>query len=157
MQVGLIGLPNAGKTTLFNGLTKGEAQTAPFPFTTIEKNIGVAAIPDKRLKQLALLLNPPKVTEATIKFVDIAGLVKGASKGEGLGNQFLSHIREVDVIVHLVRCFPQANIPTATAKLDPKEALETVNYELILADLATLEKKAFKNSQASENWQQRSC
>lgn len=146
MQVGLVGLPNAGKTTLFNALTKASAATAPFPFTTIEKNIGVVAMPDERLKQLAVLLKPPKITPATIKFVDIAGLVKGASHGEGLGNQFLGHIREVEVIAHVVRCFPQANVPLATNSLDAKEAIETVNYELILADLATLEKKILKTA-----------
>lgn len=144
MQIGLVGLPNAGKTTLFNGLTKLKAATAPFPFTTIDKNVGVVAIPDKQLEQLALTLKIPKVTPATIRFVDIAGLVKGASKGEGLGNQFLSHIREVAAIAHVVRCFPQSHIPLATSKLDPKEAIEIINYELLLADLATVEKQSLK-------------
>jgi len=144
MQIGLVGLPNAGKTTLFNALTKLKAATAPFPFTTIDKNVGVVAIPDKQLEQLALTVKAPKVTAATIKFVDIAGLVKGASKGEGLGNQFLSHIREVAAIAQVVRCFPQSHIPLATSKLDPKEAVEIINYELLLADLATVEKQSLK-------------
>jgi hypothetical protein len=135
MEIGIIGLPNAGKSTLFNALTKAGAEVARYPFTTVESNVGVAEVPDQRLHLIAEVVKPQKIIPATIKFVDIAGLVRGASQGEGLGNQFLGFIRNVDAIVHVVRCFNEAHIPHPYGEVSPKVDIETVNLELILADL----------------------
>ena len=141
MKIGIVGLPNVGKSTLFNSITKAGAECANYPFCTIEPNVGVVAVPDERLEKLAEMYNPQKVTNAIVEFVDIAGLVKGASKGEGLGNKFLSHIREVDSIVQVVRCFENANIVHVEGSIDPIRDIETINLELIFADLETIEKR----------------
>lgn len=141
LQIGIVGLPNVGKSTLFNALTKAGAQVASYPFTTIEPNVGVVEVPDKRLADIAAMVKPDKVTPTTIRFLDIAGLVKGASQGEGLGNQFLGHIRNVDAIAMVVRCFRASDIPHVTETLDPRADIEVVNLELALADLATIEKR----------------
>jgi len=141
MKLGIVGLPNVGKSTLFNAITKAGAECANYPFCTIEPNVGIVPVPDERLEVLARMYNPEKVTPTTIEFVDIAGLVKGASKGEGLGNKFLSHIREVDAIVHVVRCFEDSNIVHVDGSIGPKRDVETINLELIFADLEVLEKR----------------
>ena len=141
MKIGIVGLPNVGKSTLFNSITKAGAECANYPFCTIEPNVGVVAVPDERLEKLAEIYNPQKVTNAIVEFVDIAGLVKGASKGEGLGNKFLSHIREVDSIVQVVRCFENDNIVHVEGSIDPIRDIETINLELIFADLETIEKR----------------
>ncbi len=144
MKLGVVGLPNVGKSTLFNAITKAGAQAANYPFCTIEPNVGVVAVPDERLEKLAALYDSKKITPTFLEFVDIAGLVKGASRGEGLGNKFLSHIREVDAIVHVVRCFDDENITHVDGSVDPTRDIETINFELIFADLETLERRMTK-------------
>ena len=151
MRLGIVGLPNVGKSTLFNSLTKAGAESANYPFCTIDPNVGVVAVPDERIKLLGKLYNTKKVTPATIEFVDIAGLVKGASKGEGLGNQFLANIREVDAIVHVVRCFEDANVVHVDGTVDPIRDIETINLELIFADLEVLERRVAKQGRAANN------
>jgi hypothetical protein len=140
LALGLVGLPNAGKSTLFNALTSAAAAVAPYPFTTIDPNLGQAAVPDARLTALAAALRPARVVPATIRFIDLAGLVKGASAGEGLGNRFLAHIRDVDAVVHVVRCFESADVPAPEGALDPVRDAETVEIELALADLDVVER-----------------
>lgn len=144
MKLGVVGLPNVGKSTLFNAITKAGAESANYPFCTIEPNVGTVAVPDERLDKLAALYNSKKVTPTFLEFVDIAGLVKGASHGEGLGNKFLSHIREVDAIVHVVRCFDNENITHVDGSVDPVRDIETINLELIFADMESLSKRIAK-------------
>lgn len=141
LTAGIVGLPNVGKSTLFNAITKAEAEMANYPFATIDPNVGVVEVPDPRLKKLAEIFKPQKVIPTTFEFTDIAGLVKGASKGEGLGNKFLANIRQVDAICHVVRCFADENITHVAGKVDPIADIETINLELILADIETVEKR----------------
>lgn len=150
MKLGVVGLPNVGKSTLFNAITKAGAQAANYPFCTIEPNVGAVAVPDERLDVLARMYNPEKYTPTSIEFVDIAGLVRGAYKGEGLGNKFLSHIREVDAIVHVVRCFEDENIVHVDGSVDPKRDVETISIELIFADLETVEKRMERTRKAAK-------
>ena len=157
MKLGIVGLPNVGKSTLFNSITKAGAECANYPFCTIEPNVGVVAVPDERLDKLAEMYKPEKVTHAIIEFVDIAGLVKGASHGEGLGNKFLSHIRETDAICEVVRCFNDSNIVHVDGSIDPIRDIETINLELIFADIETVNKrldKAKKNLKADKKYQE---
>lgn len=149
MKLGIVGLPNVGKSTLFNSLTKAGAESANYPFCTIDPNVGIVAVPDERLKLLGDMYHSKKVTPAVIEFVDIAGLVKGASKGEGLGNQFLSNIREVDAIVHVVRCFEDTNVIHVDGSVDPMRDVETINLELIFSDLEILERRYAKVAKAA--------
>ena len=151
MKLGIVGLPNVGKSTLFNSLTKAGAESANYPFCTIDPNVGVVTVPDERLDMLAKLYDSAKIVPAVIEFVDIAGLVKGASKGEGLGNQFLSHIRETDAIVHVVRCFENTNIVHVDGSIDPLRDIETINFELIFSDIDILERRIAKVSKGARN------
>ncbi len=149
MKLGIVGLPNVGKSTLFNSLTKAGAESANYPFCTIDPNVGIVAVPDERLKLLGDMYKSKKVTPAVIEFVDIAGLVKGASKGEGLGNQFLSNIREVDAIVHVVRCFEDSNVIHVDGNVNPMRDIETINFELIFSDLEIMERRYSKVAKAA--------
>mgnify|MGYP001363840154 FL=1 len=150
MKLGIVGLPNVGKSTLFNSLTKAGAESANYPFCTIDPNIGIVPVPDERLNVLGEMYKSEKIIPATIEFVDIAGLVKGASKGEGLGNQFLSNIREVDAIVHVVRCFDDTNIIHVDGSVDPARDIETINLELIFSDLEILERRIAKTTKIAK-------
>ena len=157
MKLGIVGLPNVGKSTLFNSITKAGAECANYPFCTIEPNVGVVPVPDERLDELTKMYKPQKTTHAVVEFVDIAGLVKGASKGEGLGNKFLSHIRETDAIVQVVRCFEDSNVVHVDGSVDPIRDIETINLELIFADIETVNKrleKAKKNLKANKKYQE---
>jgi GTP-binding protein YchF len=151
MKLGIVGLPNVGKSTLFNSLTKAGAESANYPFCTIDPNIGIVPVPDERLKVLGDLYHSEKIVAATIEFVDIAGLVKGASKGEGLGNQFLSNIREVDAIVHVVRCFEDTNVIHVDGSINPSRDIETINLELIFSDIEILERRMSKTIKGAKN------
>ncbi len=151
MKLGIVGLPNVGKSTLFNSLTKAGAESANYPFCTIDPNVGIVSVPDHRLDVLADLYDSAKIVPAVIEFVDIAGLVKGASKGEGLGNQFLSNIREVDAIVHVVRCFENDNIVHVDGSIDPLRDIETINLELIFSDIEIMERRYAKVSKGARN------
>lgn len=151
MKLGIVGLPNVGKSTLFNSLTKAGAESANYPFCTIDPNVGVVTVPDKRLDVLGEMYHTKKIVPAAIEFVDIAGLVKGASKGEGLGNQFLANIREVDAIVHVVRCFEDSNIVHVDGSINPLRDIETINLELIFSDLEILERRIAKTTKLSRN------
>ncbi len=156
MKIGIVGLPNVGKSTLFNSITKAGAESANYPFCTIEPNVGIVAVPDERLQKLAEMYNTKKITPAVVEFVDIAGLVKGASKGEGLGNKFLSHIRETDAICEVVRCFEDSNVVHVDGSVDPIRDIETINLELIFADIETVDKrldKAKKMLKADKKYQ----
>ena len=151
MKLGIVGLPNVGKSTLFNALTNAGAESANYPFCTIDPNVGVVAVPDKRLDKLAEMYKPDKYTPAIIEFVDIAGLVKGASKGEGLGNKFLGNIREVDAVVHVVRCFENNDIIHVEGSIDPIRDVETIDIELILSDLEIVERAIDRTTKAAKS------
>ena len=149
-RCGIIGLPNVGKSTIFNALTAAGAEVANYPFCTIDPNVGILPVPDERLTTIARIITPPKFTHTTMQFVDIAGLVKGASKGEGLGNKFLGNIRDVDAVVHIVRCFDDPNVSHVHGTVDPKSDIEIINTELILADLETVEKRIAKTERLAK-------
>ena len=151
MKLGIVGLPNVGKSTLFNSLTKAGAESANYPFCTIDPNVGVVMVPDERLTKLTEMYHSQKTVPAVIEFVDIAGLVKGASKGEGLGNQFLSNIREVDAIVHVVRCFEDTNIIHVDGSVNPLRDIETINFELIFSDIEVLDRRIAKAVKGAKN------
>ena len=151
MKLGIVGLPNVGKSTLFNSLTKAGAESAHYPFCTIDPNVGVVTVPDERLNVLGEMYHTKKIIPAAIEFVDIAGLVKGASKGEGLGNQFLANIREVDAIVHVVRCFEDSNIVHVDGSIDPMRDVETINLELIFSDIEVLDRRIAKTARSARN------
>ena len=151
MKLGIVGLPNVGKSTLFNSLTKAGAESANYPFCTIDPNVGIVPVPDERLDVLGKLYDSEKVVPAVVEFVDIAGLVKGASKGEGLGNQFLANIREVDAIVHVVRCFEDSNIIHVEGSVDPVRDIETIDMELIFSDMEVLERRASRVIRGAKN------
>ena len=150
MKLGMVGLPNVGKSTLFNALTNAGAESANYPFCTIDKNIGIVSVPDARLEKLAEIYQPKKFTPATLQFVDIAGLVKGASKGEGLGNRFLADIREVDAVIHVVRCFEDDNIVHVDGSIDPARDIEVINLELIFSDMELLERRIDKTAKLAK-------
>ena len=155
MKLGIVGLPNVGKSTLFNAITKAGADSANYPFCTIEPNVGVVSVPDERLGKLRVIYNSERTVPTTIEFVDIAGLVRGASRGEGLGNKFLSHIREVDAVVHVVRCFEDENITHVDGDIDPIRDIETINLELIFADLDSLEKRIIRTQKMVKTGEKR--
>lgn len=150
MKLGIVGLPNVGKSTLFNSMTLGKAEAANYPFCTIDPNVGIVTVPDERLTKLTEMYNSAKTTPAVIEFVDIAGLVRGASKGEGLGNKFLSHIREVDAIVHVVRCFEDTNVVHVDGSIDPIRDIKTINLELVFSDLEILERRIAKTGKMAK-------
>ena len=150
MKLGIVGLPNVGKSTLFNAITKAGAEAANYPFCTIEPNIGVVTVPDERVTKLHEIYNSRRTIYATIEFCDITGLVKGASKGEGLGNKFLGHIREVEAIVHVVRCFENDNIVHVDGKIDPESDIDTINTELLLSDMEILDRRIQKTSKMAK-------
>src|SRR4051794_39477604 len=151
MRVGIVGLPNVGKSTVFNSLTRAGVEAQNYPFTTVDPNLGVAVVPDERLDALARVTRSKRVVPATVDFVDIAGLVRGASRGEGLGNQFLGHIRECDAIAHVLRCFEDENVMHVHGSVDPTGDLETINTELLLADVSTVEKRLERVGRAAKS------